>query len=82
MVLPYISMNQPQAYVCPLPPEPPSHFHPTPSLQLVTERQLWVLHRISDSHWLSVLHTVHVSMLFSQIIPPSPSFRVQNSVLY
>ena len=29
--LPYINMNQPQAYTCPLPPEPPSHLprHPT-----------------------------------------------------
>ena len=23
--LPYINMNQPQVYICPLPPEPPSH---------------------------------------------------------
>ena len=28
MVLPYISMNQPQAYTCFLPPEPLSHVPP------------------------------------------------------
>ena len=30
--LPYINMNQPQVYTCPLSPEPPSHLspHPTP----------------------------------------------------
>ena len=30
--LPYINMNQPQVYICLLPPEPPSHLppHPTP----------------------------------------------------
>ena len=25
--LPYINMNWPQAYICPLPPEPPSPTH-------------------------------------------------------
>ena len=43
-VLPYISVNWPQAYVCPIPPEYPTHLppQPTPSLQVVTECQLWV----------------------------------------
>ena len=29
--LPYINMNQPKVYICPLPLEPPSHFQPLPS---------------------------------------------------
>ena len=43
-VLPYISVNRPQAYVCPIPPESPAHLPPQPtrSLQVVTESQLWV----------------------------------------
>ena len=36
----------------------------------------------SDSHWLSILHMVmYVSMLFSQIIPPSPYPPVSRSLL-
>ena len=35
--LPHINMNQPQIYICPLYPEPPSHFAPHPPLQVVTE---------------------------------------------
>ena len=45
---------------------PPSPSHPSGSFQ-----------RTSPEHPVS-----HVSMLFSQIIPPSPSPRVQKSVLY
>ena len=29
--LPHVNMNQPQIYVCPLAPEPPSHLPPHPS---------------------------------------------------
>ena len=35
---------------------------------------LGALHHTSKSNWLSILHMVmYVSLLFSQIIPPSPS---------
>ena len=30
--LPYINMNQPQVYTCPLPPAPPSNLPPLPQL--------------------------------------------------
>ena len=39
-LLPFINMNQPQVYICPLPLEPPSHLPPIPSLQVVTEHQV------------------------------------------
>ena len=29
--LPYISVDQPQVYICPLPPEPTSHLLPYPT---------------------------------------------------
>ena len=40
--LPYISMNQPWVYMCPLYPEPPPTSLPTLLLQVVTEHWLWV----------------------------------------
>ena len=37
----------------------------------------------TDLHGSSALHVVvYAAMLFSQIFPPSPSLRVQRSVLY
>ena len=58
-VLPYINMNQPWAYICPLPPEPPSHFppHPIPP-GCHRAPALGSLRHISKSHWLSLLHMV------------------------
>ena len=75
MVLPCVKMNPPQVYMCSpswtlLPP--PSPYHPSGSSQ-----------RTSPKHPVSCLEPglatrftydiIHVSMPFSQIIPPSPS---------
>ena len=74
MVLPYIDMNPPRMYMCstswtPLPP--PSPYHPSGSAQCT-----------SPEHPVSCIEpgqavcftygNIHVSMPFSQIIPPSP----------
>ena len=75
MVLPYIDMNPPRVYMCspswpPLPPPCPSH--PSGSSQCTSPE-----HPVSCVEpGLAIYFTydnIHVSMLFSQIIPPSPS---------
>ena len=75
MVLPYINMNPPQVYTCspswtPLPP--PSPYHPSGSSQCTSTK-----HPVSCIKPGLVIHFIydikHVSMPFSQIIPPSPS---------
>ena len=50
----YISMNQPQGYVCTRHPEPPSHPPPQANRALA----LGALRHTSGSHWLSLLHMV------------------------
>ena len=75
--LPYIDMNHPWVHMClpilnPLPPLSPPH----PS---GLSKSTALLHAL-NLPWSSTLHTViYVSMLFSQIIPPSPSPRIQKS---
>ena len=75
MVLPYINMNPPQVYTCSpswtfLPP--PSLYHPSGSSQCTSPK-----HPVSciepglATHF--IYDIIHVSMPFSQIIPPSPS---------
>jgi len=73
--LPYINMNLPQVYMCspswtPLPL--PSPYHPSGSSQCTSPE-----HSVSCIKPRLVIHfiydTTHVSMPFSQIIPPSPS---------
>ena len=75
MVLPYIDMNQPWVYMCspswtPLPP--PSLSQPSGSSQCTSPE-----HPVSCIEpGLAICFTcdnIHVSMLFSQIIPPLPS---------
>ena len=39
----YVNMNWPQVYMCTLHLDPPPIVLPTPSLQVVTEHQLWIL---------------------------------------
>ena len=75
--LPYIDMNQ---CTCVSPP-PPSPSHPSGLSQWmgfecpVSCIKLGLVIRFTYGN-------IHVSMLFSQIIPSSPSPRVQKSVLY
>ena len=64
--LPYVNINQPQVYMCPLPLE-----SLTPLV--VTEPGLSSLNHTANSHWLSLSHMVmYVSLLLSPLVPPSP----------
>ena len=84
MVLPYLDMNPPRMYMLspfwtPLPPSSPSH--PSGSSQCT-----------SPEHPVSCIEPglairfiygiIHVSMLFSQIIPPSPSPKESKRLFY
>ena len=65
-------------------PELPSHLPPHPSLWVIPVHQPRALVSCIQ-HGLAICFTldnIHVSMLFSQIIPPLPSPRVQKPVLY
>ena len=74
-LLPYIDMNQPQVYMCPPIPNPLPTSLPIPSL--------WVVPCTGFECPVSCIElglviyftygNIHVSMLFSQIIPPSAS---------
>ena len=84
MVLPYIIMNPPQVYTCSpswTPVPPPSLYHPSGSSQCTSPK-----HPVSCIEPRLAIHfiydIIHISMPFSQIIPPSPSPRVQKTVLY
>ena len=83
MVLPYINMNPPQVYTCspswtPLPP--PSPYYPSGSSQCTSPK-----HPVSCIEPGLAIHfiydIIHVSMSFSQIIPPSPS-PTESKVLF
>jgi len=74
LVLPYINMNPLQVYTCSpswtlLPP--PSRYHPSGSSQCTSPK-----HPVSciepglATHF--IYDIIHISMTFSQIIPPSP----------
>ena len=75
LVLPYIDMNPPQVYMSsqlwtPLPP--PSPYHLSGSSQCTSPKH--PVSYIEPQLAIHFLHdSIHVSMLFSQIIPPSPS---------
>ena len=84
LVLPYIKMNPPQAYTCspswtPLPP--PSRYHLSGSSQCTSPK-----HPVSYIEPGLVTHfiydIIHVSVLFSQIIPPSPSPTESKRLFY
>jgi len=81
---PYINMNPPQVYTCypywtPLPP--PSMYHPSGSSQCTSPK-----HPVSCNEPGLEIHfiydIIHVSMPFSQIIPPSPSPTESKRLFY
>ena len=63
-------------------PESPSHFPPYPIPQgLPSAPALSTLPHASNLDWRSISH-IHVSMLFSQVIPPSPSSKESKSLFF
>ena len=84
LVLPYINMNPPWVYMCspswtPLPP--PSPYHPSGSSQCTSPK-----HPVSCIKSRLVIHftydIIHISMPFSQIIPPLPSSTESKWLFY
>ena len=84
LVLPYINMNPPRVHMCspswtPLPPPSPSH--PSGSSQCTSPK-----HPVSCIEPGLVIHflhdSIHVSVPFSQIIPPSPSPTESKRLFY
>ena len=84
LVLPYIDMNPPQVYMCSpswtrLPP--PSRYHPSGSSQCTSPK-----HPVSCIEpglvTRFIYDIIHVSMPFSQIIPPSPSPTESKRLFY
>ena len=74
MVLPYIKMNPPQVYMCSpswtlLPPSSP--YHPFGSSQCTSPKHPVLC--IEPGLVTHFIYIIHVSVPFSQIIPPSPS---------
>ena len=75
LVLPYIDMNPPWVYTSsqswiPLPPSTPYHLSGSSPCTSPKHPVSCIKHRVE----LCFLHdSIHVSMPFSQIIPPSPS---------
>ena len=84
LVLPYINVNPPWVYTCspswtPFPP--PSPYHPSGSSQRTSRK-----HPVSCIEPGLAIHfiydIIHVSMPFSQIIPPSPSLTESKRLFY
>ena len=84
MVLPYINMNLPQVYTCspswtPLPP--PSPYHPSGSSQCTSPKH--PVSCIEPGLAIRFIYDIiHVSVPFSQIIPPSPSPTESKGLFY
>ena len=74
MVLPYINMNPQWVYTCSQPCTPlpsPSPYHPSGSSQCTSPKH--PVSCIKPGLVIHFLYDIHISMPFSQIIPPSPS---------
>ena len=84
LVLPYIDMNPPRVYMSsqtwtPLPPPIPYHLSGSSPFTSPKHPVSCIKHRLA----IRFLHdSVHVSVPFSQIIPPSPSPSESKSLLY
>ena len=68
--------------MCPPHPETPPTSLPIPSLWLVPEHWLWVPCFMHGTCICFTYGNVHVSVLFSQIIPPSPSPTESKSLFF
>ena len=84
LILPYINMNPPRVYMCSpswTPLLPPSPSHPSGSSQCSSHE-----HPVSCIKPGLVIHltydNIHVSMPFSQTIPPSPSPTESKRLFY
>ena len=84
LVSPYINMNLPRVYTCSpsqTPLSPPSSYHPSGSSQCTSPK-----HPVSCIKPRLVIcflyDIIHVSMPFSQIIPPSPSPTESKRLFY
>ena len=84
LVLPYIDINPPRVYMSsetwtPLPPPTPYHLSGSSLCTSPKHPVSCIKHRLA----IRFLHaSIHVSMLFSQIIPLSPSPSESKSLLY
>ena len=84
LILPYIDMNPPRVYMSsqtwtPLPPPTPYHLSGSSLCTSPKHPVSCIEHRLAI-HFLHA--SIHVSMPFSQIIPPSPSPSESKSPLY